>query len=377
MTTTRLQYLLDRYYQQQATPAEEMELLDYVAQQPETASLDNLLQQHWESLSMADAPYTATTGAPILEAILGTPRRKAFRLAPVMRWAAAAVVTGMVAAGFWWRAARNTPAYVQQAAVIKPGSSKAVLTLGNGQTIALDSAGHQQIGASVSQQGGQLLYADNAGAPQQNTLTTPRGGQFRVTLPDGTEAWLNANSSLTYPTAFSGNQRLVAVQGEVYFAVAKDATRPFQVRVNDGPVIDVLGTEFNVNAYTDEPSINTTLVQGKVNVHLGSASAVVLQPGQQARVTDGHLNMLPGVDVDQITAWKNGVFNFEGVDVPGVMRQLSRWYDIEVVYAGTIPQRRFGGEIQRGLQLKQVLVVLEKVGIKYKIAGRQLIVLPD
>lgn len=377
MTTTRLQYLLDRYYQQQATPAEEMELLDYVAQQPETASLDNLLQQHWESLSMADAQYTAATGAPMLEAILGTPQRKAFRLAPVMRWAAAAVVTGMVAAGFWWRVARNTPAYVQQAAVIKPGSSKAVLTLGNGQTIALDSAGHQQIGASVSQQGGQLLYADNAGAPQQNTLTTPRGGQFRVTLPDGTEAWLNANSSLTYPTAFSGNQRLVAVQGEVYFAVAKDATRPFQVRVNDGPVIDVLGTEFNVNAYTDEPSINTTLVQGKVNVHLGSASAVVLQPGQQARVVDGHLNMVPGVDVDQITAWKNGVFNFEGVDVPGVMRQLSRWYDIEVVYAGAIPQRRFGGEIQRGLQLKQVLVVLEKVGIKYKIAGRQLIVLPD
>lgn len=377
MTTTRLQYLLDRYYQQQATPAEEMELLDYVAQQPETASLDNLLQQHWESLSMADAQYTAATGAPMLEAILGTPQRKAFRLAPVMRWAAAAVVTGMVAAGFWWRVARNTPAYVQQAAVIKPGSSKAVLTLGNGQTITLDSAGHQQIGASVSQQGGQLLYADNAGTPQQNTLTTPRGGQFRVTLPDGTEAWLNANSSLTYPTAFSGNQRLVAVQGEVYFAVAKDATRPFQVRVNDGPVIDVLGTEFNVNAYTDEPSINTTLVQGKVNVHLGSASAVVLQPGQQARVVDGHLNMVPGVDVDQITAWKNGVFNFEGVDVPGVMRQLSRWYDIEVVYAGAIPQRRFGGEIQRGLQLKQVLVVLEKVGIKYKIAGRQLIVLPD
>lgn len=377
MTTTRLQYLLDRYYQQQATPAEEMELLDYVAQQPETASLDNLLQQHWESLSMADAQYTAATGAPMLEAILGTPQRKAFRLAPVMRWAAAAVVTGMVAAGFWWRVARNTPAYVQQAAVIKPGSSKAVLTLGNGQTITLDSAGHQQIGASVSQQGGQLLYADNAGAPQQNTLTTPRGGQFRVTLPDGTEAWLNANSSLTYPTAFSGNQRLVAVQGEVYFAVAKDATRPFQVRVNDGPVIDVLGTEFNVNAYTDEPSINTTLVQGKVNVHLGSASAVVLQPGQQARIVDGHLNMVPGVDVDQITAWKNGVFNFEGVDVPGVMRQLSRWYDIEVVYAGAIPQRRFGGEIQRGLQLKQVLVVLEKVGIKYKIAGRQLIVLPD
>lgn len=377
MTTTRLQYLLDRYYQQQATPAEEMELLDHVAQQPEAASLGGLLQQHWESLSMADTQYTAATGAPMLKAILGAPQHKGFRLAPVARWAAAAAVAGIIAAGFWWRAARNTPAYVQQAAVIKPGSSKAVLTLGNGQTIVLDSTGHQQIGTSVSQQGGQLLYADNAGTPQQNTLTTPRGGQFRVTLPDGTEAWLNANSSLTYPTAFSGSKRLVAVQGEVYFAVAKDATRPFQVRVNDGPVIDVLGTEFNVNAYTDEPSINTTLVQGKVNVHLGAASAVVLQPGQQARVADGRLDMLPGVDVEQITAWKNGVFNFEGVDVPGVMRQLSRWYDIAVVYAGAIPQRRFGGEIQRGLQLKQVLVVLEKVGIKYKIEGRQLIVLPD
>ncbi|PUZ28862.1 iron dicitrate transport regulator FecR [Chitinophaga parva] len=377
MTTTRLQYLLDRYYQQQATPAEEMELMDYVAQQPETASLDSLLQQHWESLSVSDVQYTAATGAPMLKAILGAPQRKAFRLAPVARWAAAATVAGIVAAGFWWHAARNTPPYVQQAAVIKPGSSRAVLTLGNGQTIALDSTGHQQIGASVSQQGGQLLYAGNAGTPQQNTLTTPRGGQFRVTLPDGTEAWLNANSSLTYPTAFSGNQRLVAVQGEVYFAVAKDAARPFQVRVNNGLAIDVLGTEFNVNAYTDEPSINTTLVQGKVNVHLGAASAVVLQPGQQARVADGHLDVLPGVDVEQITAWKNGVFNFEGVDVPGVMRQLSRWYDIEVVYAGAIPQRRFGGEVQRGLQLQQVLVVLEKVGINYKIEGRKLIVLPD
>lgn len=377
MTTTRLQYLLERYYQQQATPEEEMELLEHVAQLPEAASLEDLLQQHWESLPVADAQYTAATGAPMLKAILGTPQRKVFRMAPIVRWTAAAIVVGALATGFWWLTG-NTPAHVEQAAAIKPGYSRAVLTLGNGKTVVLDSTGHQQIAANVSQQGGQLLYADNAaGSPQLNTLTTPRGGQFRVTLPDGTEAWLNANSSLTYPTAFEEGQRLVTVKGEVYFAVAKDAARPFQVRVDDGPIIDVLGTEFNVNAYTDEPSINTTLVQGKVKVQLGSTGAVVLQPGQQARTQNGGLKILPKVDVDQVTAWKNGVFNFEGVDLPGVMRQLSRWYDVEVIYAGKIPERRFGGEIQRGLELKQVLDILEEVGIKFKIQGKQLIVLPE
>jgi ferric-dicitrate binding protein FerR (iron transport regulator) len=210
-----------------------------------------------------------------------------------------------------------------------------------------------------------------------NTLRTPRGGQFRLTLPDGTGVWLNAASSITYPTAFNGAARNVTVTGEVYFEVAQIPNKPFMVKVNDHTAIQVLGTQFNISAYADEATVNTTLLQGSIKVTAGS-NALVLQPGQQAQTTDGGaLQVLDHADTDQAIAWKNGSFNFNGKGLPEVMRQLSRWYDIEVVFSGKVPVRKFGGEIQRSLPLSEVLEILQQMDVKFKIKDEKtLIVLP-
>lgn len=380
----RIQHLFELYYNDRITTEEEAELMELMASDPGSpAQLSALLQQQWEALSVADARFNKETGQPLLLNILGAPQK---RVIPLYRygWAAAAVIGVMLLAGvIIWQQRLATRQEISQAAVpvILPGSNKAVLTLADGSKVMLDSAGNrtiQQGNATVSQQGGHLLYnAANSGALlSYNTLTTPRGGQFRLTLPDGTGVWLNAASSITYPTAFTGAERNVTVTGEVYFEVAQMANKPFMVTANH-TAIQVLGTSFNINAYTDEATVNTTLLQGSIKVTAGAAGQVLL-PGQQAQTTaNGSLQVLNHTDTDQAIAWKNGSFNFSGKGLPEVMRQLARWYDIEVVFSGKVPVRKFGGEIQRSLPLSEVLEILQTMDVKFKIENeKKLIVLP-
>jgi transmembrane sensor len=180
---------------------------------------------------------------------------------------------------------------------------------------------------------GQVAYKVIGGKQSDvlfNTLTTPRGGQFRLALPDGSEVWLNAASSIKYPTAFTGKDRKVEITGEAYFEIAHDASKPFKVRVN-GMEVNVLGTHFNINAYHDEAFVNTTLLQGKVSLTKAGAVAL-LRPGQQARVDNTRsISVLNNVDVDQVVAWKNGYFSFEKADLQTVMRQIARWYDVDII----------------------------------------------
>lgn len=380
----RIQQLFELYYNGRTTPAEETELMELVARYPGApAQLSALLQQQWNALTAADARFNEHTGQPVLQSILGRPKRvlQLYRVG----WAAAAVILVLLTAGIIiWQQRVQQPPQVSQAAapVILPGGNKAVLTLADGSSITLDSMGHrtiQQGAATVNQQGGRLVYnAGNGDAlVSYNTLRTPRGGQFRLTLPDGTGVWLNAASSITYPTAFNGAARNVTVTGEVYFEVAQIPNKPFMVKVNDHTAIQVLGTQFNISAYADEATVNTTLLQGSIKVTAGS-NARVLQPGQQAQTTDGGaLQVLDHADTDQAIAWKNGSFNFNGKGLPEVMRQLSRWYDIEVVFSGKVPVRKFGGEIQRSLPLSEVLEILQQMDVKFKIKDEKtLIVLP-
>jgi transmembrane sensor len=274
----------------------------------------------------------------------------------------------------------------QQLAVqydVAPGRSKAILKLADGSVITLDSVAKRQIqlGNAIARQvNDQLNYAPSAnGAPAGiNVLTTPRGGQFQVVLPDGTKVWLNAASSHSYTTAFNGKERLVEVSGEAYFEVARDAHKPFRVKIShQGSYIDVLGTHFNVNAYPDEGVIRSTLLEGRIR--FTAAQAVVLSPGQQAVLAAGAQTpkVVNGVDTSVVMAWRSHLFNFEGQHLREVMRQLARWYDIEVVYEQEVPDVVFGGKIVRDVSLTQLLKILTDAGIHFRLEpGRKLIIQP-
>jgi ferric-dicitrate binding protein FerR (iron transport regulator) len=224
---------------------------------------------------------------------------------------------------------------------------------------------------------GQLIYkAKNSSGVAYNTMTTPKGRQFSLVLPDGTKAWLNAASSLRYPTAFVGRERKVEVTGEVYFEVAKNKQMPFKVKVNENMEVEVLGTHFNINSYSNEASINTTLLEGSVQIS-NQSQKQILKPGQQARVNnDQKINIVSDVNLKKVMAWKNGVFDFDDASLQEVMHQLERWYDIEVVYERGVPDIEFVGTLSRDLSLEDVLKGLKLSEVNFRIEGRKLVIMP-
>ena len=213
-------------------------------------------------------------------------------------------------------------------------------------------------------------------AIRYNTITTLRGGQYQVILPDGTKVWLNAASSLKYPTEFRGKERNVELTGEAYFEVAKNATMPFHVQ-SAGQTVRVLGTHFNINAYEDEGVIKTTLLEGSIQITYQQAK-VLIKPGEQARVVAGSPDKIivdENADTDGAVAWKDGYFQFNHADIRTVMRQISRWYDVTVKYEGSVSSKDFGGAIERNLKLSQVLHILEKSQVHFVINGKEVVVL--
>jgi hypothetical protein len=265
---------------------------------------------------------------------------------------------------------------------IVPGSNKATLTLANGEVIVLDKEHNGALAKQGSVQiiklnNGQLAYkADqtkDAGRQVSfNTLSTPAGGQYQITLPDGTVVWMNAASSLIFPTAFTGKDRTVKLKGEAYFEVSANEHQPFIVRVNNMDV-QVLGTRFNVMAYEDEQVVKTTLLQGMVKVAADN-KVVLLKPGQQAKMKQsGEMNVIP-VNVEEVVAWKNGIFSFNGATTQEVMQQIARWYDAEIVYPDGIPKGLFRGEIERTADISTVLKILEVSGVKFTVEGHKIVV---
>lgn len=261
---------------------------------------------------------------------------------------------------------------------ILPGSDKAMLTLADGSVIILDSTGTRamrQGNTDIRQYKGQLKYLqqESETASSYNTLTTPRGGQFRLTLPDGSEIWLNAASSITYPTAFTGNRRKVVITGEVYLEITKNENMPFEVIVNDIE-ITVLGTRFNINAYKDEPFVNMTLLEGAIKVSRANKDQL-LMPGQQEQLSpDGTLKIISDVDTASVIAWKNGMFSFNDADIPAVMRQIKRWYDADVEYKSEVSQH-FMGSVPRSVPVSKLLTMLELTGrLHFRIEGKKIIV---
>ena len=271
---------------------------------------------------------------------------------------------------------------VHKKPVIVPGGNKAILTLQDGSTIVLNDAKE----GTIIQQGntriiklanGQIRYDGTDGPADKvsyNTMTTPRGGEYKLTLPDGTEVWLNSASSITYPTAFVTKERKVSITGEAYFEVAKDKTKPFMVTAGNQN-IEVLGTHFNVMAYADEETIKTTLLEGSVKITEHN-NVDILKPGEQAIVGKQGGIKVKTVNTDEAMAWKNGYFKFNRVDIKYIMRQIARWYDVDIAYEGAMPEDEFVGKIGRGENIKQVLHVLELEHVHFKIEGKKITVLP-
>ena len=246
-----------------------------------------------------------------------------------------------------------------------PGANKATLTLSDGKKIELGSRPLQTIvdeGLIIHNDGSGLSYAESA-VVVYNTMRTPNGGQYKLTMADGTKVWLNAASSITYPTSFPGNTREVSITGEAYFEVARDPAKPFKVRTYREEVA-VLGTAFNVNSYRDEKNVKISLLHGAVRINNAR-----LKPGES--YVNGKIGP---ANLSQDLAWKNGVFNFHKVKLPDVMRQIARWYDVDIYYKGNVENIELGGEIGRDLTLKQLLSGLQDTDVQFDLQGRVLTV---
>lgn len=265
---------------------------------------------------------------------------------------------------------------------IVPGGNKATLLLANGNIITLND----EHDGTLAQQGntqviklntGQLAFRsgndkDAGNMAALNTLSTPRGGQYQITLADGTVVWMNAASKLIFPTSFNGKERTVKLIGEAYFEIAPNEHQPFILTVNNMQ-IKVIGTHFNVKAYDDEPTVKTTLLQGMVKV-AANDKEVLLKPGQQAKMNNsGEINVVT-VNVDDVVAWKNGVFSFNDVTIEEVMLQIARWYDVEIIYPEGVPQGLFRGEIDKASDITTVLKILEVSGVRFNVEGRKILV---
>jgi len=305
--------------------------------------------------------------------------------------AAASIILGLTIGAYSLLHKKPAPQIAQnQTHEILPGGNKAILTLANGNQISLTDAKNGKLAvqgntAISKTSAGQVVYQaapSGTGNPQSeiayNTVSTPRGGQYHLTLADGTNVWLNAASSIKYPIAFTGNDRQVEITGEAYFEVVHNAAQPFKVAVN-GQTVEDIGTHFNINAYSDEPAIKTTLLEGAVKVSTAKQNGVTLVPGQQAQVIAGKfpskINVVV-VDADETVAWKNGLTSFDNADIYELMRQVGRWYDVKVLYEGDIPQKHFTGAVSRSAKLSDLLKILELSDIHFKVEGKTITVMP-
>lgn len=316
---------------------------------------------------------------------------KVIRIWP--RVAVAASIALLLGTGlFYFTKPKEQPIQVAEKPLeIAPGGNRGVLTLSNGKQIVLaDISAKDTIAKEGKQEevtikmnaNGVITYVINPNAETPkvaanlfNTLSTPTGGQYNIVLADGTKVFLNAVSSIKYPTQFNGNQRVVELEGEAYFEVAKDRSKPFIVK-SGNQAIEVLGTHFNVHAYDNEAVVKTTLLEGSVAVTHKNQKAI-LKPGQQSNVSDNFNKIaIREVDTEAAIAWKNGRFKFDNADLKTVMRQLERWYGIKVEYRGDVSQVTFNGGTFRNKNLSEVLKVLELSNIKFKVEGKTIIVDP-
>ncbi len=398
MHWNRINFLTEKFFRNACSEAEKQELALWVKENPDD-QLSLILENAWDNfdteIKMPDhsSDRILNTIFPEKDSIISYEYSEEVDISSRQLWAKIAVAAALILAIgiYWWSGIRETNKMAMKnnmqltpVADLPPGGNKAILTLGDGSNIILDSAGNGNLASqgntNITKSGtGQLIYKSNnkaAEAVVYNTVTTPKGGQYHIVLPDGSKVWLNAASSLRFPTSFVGKDRRVEITGEVYFEVAHNAKMPFIVKANETEIA-VLGTHFNVMAYADEKVMKTTLLEGSVKVSKAGKSAM-LAPGQQARLSTSseNIRVLDNIDTDKEMAWKTGYFQFEDDNLESIMRQVSRWYDVDITYEGNASREHFTGRLPRNANVSKVLKILSLSGVKFRIEGKSIIVTP-
>lgn len=368
MIQERFVYLINQFAAKTISP-EELEELQQILHYTEQPELSEALSAEWlrEIASIARQPFDRSESDRQAEMILGidkVPASTRVRLLPKWSWAAAIIL--LIGAAIAVIVSSDTKKNVVVASAdILPGTNKAVLTVGSRSFNLSNSKTGIAVGSSITYNDGERI----ADAGQMIKVSTPRGGQYQAVLPDGSKVWLNAASSIKFPSQFHGASRIIEVTGEAYLEVSKNANQPFSVLVN-GATVNVLGTGFNINAYGE--NIKTTLVNGSVKVN-----GVVLEPRQQAIVRSPKDVKVVNADLEQTLAWKNGFISFDAASFAEVMQQIERWYDINVKYEGAIPSVHIEGRMDRGVQLSDLIYFLNGFGIHARLEGRTLFVSPQ
>jgi transmembrane sensor len=374
----RINYLLNQYRQHKASQQELKELYDLLntsdTQQHFNAWMsteNNELMQPLSNAKVDEIVRSIINTAPHVKDSSNYPpmHRVHFLKTAWFRWAAAVIIITGIGLYFLLNKQNEKPLVAKVEPVLQqneilPGSQKAILTLSNGKQIELNSTATETITdqkLTIENKNGQLIYAVGD-VVAMNTMSTPAGGQYQLTLSDGTRVWLNAASSISYPTSFVNKMREVSITGEAYFEVKANAAKPFVVKT-DRDKITVLGTSFNVNAYKDEQYVKTSLLEGAIHVN-----EMNIKPGQAYQNKNVVIT-----DVQQDIAWKNGVFNFSGQDLKMVMRQIERWYNVTVKYEGELSDFNIGGKMDRGAKLSGIIRFLEQNGLKVRMNDKLLI----
>lgn len=383
MPENRLPYLFERYMNGTSTEKEDIELSTYILAPEHTALLEQLEEQFWDKTT--GEPLREEEAEKFLSNILRRQPRKT-QIFSLRRIAVAASIVLALGIGSYFLFFNNSN---KQEEIVKlpestkdvkaPASNRAMIKLADGRTVYLDSAANGQLAVQgnmklVKLDNGQIAYQAANGEIvkelQYNTLSNPRGSKvIDMQLSDGSHVWLNAGSSVTYPVAFVGTERKVTITGEAYFEVTHNSSMPFKVSKGEME-LTVLGTHFNVNAYDDEANIKVTLLEGSVKIN-----NTIIKPGQQAQVgTD--VKVVSNVDLDEVMAWKNGRFQFGGAGIEEVMRQIARWYDVEVVYEVKPKEVHFGGGISRDVEASKVFKMLESTeAVHFRIEGKKVFVI--
>ena len=375
------------------TPKEMQWLLNYL-ENSDGAELTQLMQKHFSDKPENPKDISPSASRKLLDAIhnkirseLKPARRPVISLRRIA--VAASIIGVLLLSGVLLFNKSGENSFVKEKGNnerfkndVAPGGDKATLTLADGSTIVLDEAQNgtlaQQGNSKIIKLDGKLSYDPinkNRKEVVYNTISTPNGGQYQLELADGSLVWLNATSSIHFPTTFVGKERRIEITGEAYFEIVKNQNMPFVVAVN-GAEVQVLGTHFNINAYSDEDNVKTTLLEGSVKFVSGDHSNI-LKPGQQSQLAkNGTIKVANDVNVDEVVAWKNGLFAFENASIETVMRQFSRWYDVQIEYRGKTDDL-FIAEMRRNIKLSDALRALELTGrVKFDIEGKKIIVMP-
>src|ERR1044072_2962882 len=379
----RLQILLQKYAEDQANAAEIEEMFSLIAESDANATNEELYKillnvkpsTEYDEDRWNVVLNKAINNGDALRRVPGAPVRKLY----LRRALVAAVIAGALFLGGYWLFVREAgttsskPVIVQNASIKAPVTDKAILQLEDGTGYALDSVLQQQpqrLGQFTPNEDSALIYSGNTQQKGIQLITNPRGSKVvQLQLGDGTHVWLNAESMVRYPIAFDSDRRQVEVTGEVYFEVAKDANRPFIVTSN-GVKTEVLGTHFNVNSYANEGPVKITLLEGAVKLS-AEKSSLLLRPGEQG-VADGQLQKHMVKNPDPVISWKNGFFSFSHQSMAELVNELSRWYDIKIEYDAALAEKHFGGGIERGADLGQVMQILKEFKINCRLEGRTL-----